>query len=196
MNLAAVILAGGESRRMGRDKAFLELAGRPMITRALDVVRELDPQEIFISGRAGVDYSGLACPVLLDLEPGFGPLGGIERALDAARSPLVLVLAVDLPHMSAALLRKLAGHCGPLTGAIPRLAGELEPLAAIYPKRCHVYARDCLVKFRCAARDFALACLHEHAIRSLAISRADAPRFKNLNCLSDLPASLSGSPCH
>ena len=188
MNLSAVILAGGESRRMGRDKAWLEMGGQPLIRRALSTVRDAGIQGIVISGRAGADYSSLGCPVLFDLEPGCGPLGGIERALSAATAPLVLVLAVDLPGVTAAFLRKLAAHCDPLTGAVPKLRGEIEPLAAIYPKRCHVIARDCLLKFRHAARDFAEACQRERAVRTFAVSGTDAMCFDNWNSPADVAA--------
>src|SRR5689334_8147321 len=93
MNLSAVILAGGESRRMGKDKAWLEVGGQPLLARALSTVRRAGIKEIFISGRSGTDYSVLRCPVLFDREPGCGPLSGIERALEVASAPLVLVLA-------------------------------------------------------------------------------------------------------
>ena len=193
MNLSAVILAGGESRRMGKDKAWLEVGGQPLITRSLSVLRASGIQEVFISGRAGTDYSALRCPVLFDLEPGCGPLGGIERALAAATAPLVLVLAVDLPRITPAFLRKLAAHCDPLTGAVPKLKEELEPLAAIYPKRCGFIARDCLLKFRRAARDFADACLREHAVRTVAVSGADARCFDNWNSPADVTLPLGRS---
>jgi len=186
MHLSAVILAGGESRRMGRDKAWLEVGGQPLIRRALSTVRDSGIQEVVISGRAGTDYSTLGCPVLFDLEPGRGPLGGISRALAAATTPLVLVLAVDLPGITAAFLRKLAAHCDPLTGAVPELRGELEPLAAIYPKRCHVIARDCLLTFRHAARDFAEVCRREHAVRTFEVSGTDARCFANWNSPADV----------
>lgn len=90
MNLSAVILAGGESRRMGRDKAWLAIDGRPLIARALAAIRDAGVETVSISGRAGVDYSSLRCPVLLDREPGLGPLSGIERGLEAAHTPWYL----------------------------------------------------------------------------------------------------------
>jgi molybdopterin-guanine dinucleotide biosynthesis protein A len=195
MNLSAVILAGGESRRMGQDKAWLEMGGQPLIRRAVSTVRDSGIQKVAISGRVGTDYSTLGCPILFDLEPGCGPLGGIERALAAATTPLVLVLAVDLPGVTAAFLRKLAAHCDPLTGAVPKLRGELEPLAAIYPKRCHVIARDCLLKFRHAARDFAEACQREHAVMTFAISGTDAICFHNWNSPADVAAPQHAVPC-
>jgi molybdenum cofactor guanylyltransferase len=188
INLAAVILAGGESSRMGRDKAWVELDGRPLIRRALDTVRSSGITEIVISGRAGTDYSILGCPVLLDRESGFGPLAGIERALDTTEAPLLLVLAVDLPRMRADFLQKLASHCEPLTGVVPKLGGRLEPLAAVYPKRCRFIARDCLLKFRLAARDFAHACLRERAAKAFTVPRADQNCFDNWNSPADMGA--------
>jgi len=191
MNLSAVILAGGESRRMGKDKAWLEVGGQPLLARAVSTVRDSGIEEILISGRAGTDYSALRCPVLLDLEPGCGPLSGIERAFEATGAPLLLVLAVDLPNMTAAFLRKLAGRCDPLTGAVPKLSGQLEPLAAIYPKRCRFIALDCLLKCRRAARDFADACLREHAIRTFSVARADIGCFENWNSPGDITTSCA-----
>jgi molybdopterin-guanine dinucleotide biosynthesis protein A len=189
MNLSAVILAGGASRRMGCDKAWVEIEGQPLITRALRTMRNLGITEIFISGRAGTDYSALDCPVLHDREPGAGPLAGIERALDITRAQLTLVLAVDLARMTTAFLGKLVRRCDRLTGVIPKLRDQLEPLAAIYPKRCHCIARQCLVDYRLAAKDFANACLRERAVRSFRVARTDAPCFDNWNTPSDLSAS-------
>jgi molybdopterin-guanine dinucleotide biosynthesis protein A len=186
MKLSAVILAGGESRRMGRDKAWLEFEGQPLITRALATVHQLKPEQVFISGRAGADYSALKCPVLLDAEPGFGPVAGIERALQAAAFPLVLILAVDLPKMTSAFLSRLFQQCEFCTGVVPRLNGRLEPLAAIYPQRCHAIARECLAQSRHAVRSFAEACLREKAVREVALSSSDAPGFENWNYPGDV----------
>ena len=191
MNLSAVILAGGASRRMGRDKAWIEAEGQTWVARAIAVARGAGADEVIISGREGVDYSGLGCPVVLDLEPGFGPLAGIERGLWAARSPLLLVLAVDLPRMTVACLQKLARRCDRLTGAIPKLNAELEPLAAIYPKRCHAIAFNFIVQSRHAVRDFADTCLREHAARTVAVTPSDFGCFANWNTPTDLSASVS-----
>lgn len=185
MDLSAVILAGGASTRMGRDKAWLEWEGRPLLAHAVERVRGLAVTEIFISGRVGVDYSALKCPVLQDLEFGMGPLGGIERALQACRSQLLLVLAVDLPRMTTHLLEQLRERCDRLTGVVPRLRGELEPLAAIYPKRCHAFAVAALTKGCPAARDFAEACLRERAVRTFPVPTAHAGCFANWNRPAD-----------
>jgi molybdopterin-guanine dinucleotide biosynthesis protein A len=124
--------------------------------------------------------------VLCDLEPGFGPLGGIERGLHAAGSPLLLVFAVDLPNLTSDFLRKLFARCERWTGVVPELDGRLEPLAAIYPKRCHAFAVAAMAKPRRAARDFAAACLHERAVQIVPVAAEDAVCFANWNSPADL----------
>ena len=186
MELSAVILAGGESKRMGRDKALIELEGQTLLALAVEKVRRLGVAEIFISGRPDRDYSAVAYPVLFDLAPGFGPLGGIERALHECRSPLLLVLAVDLPHMTTEFLRKLMARCDPLTGVVPELEGRLEPLAATYPKRCYQFANDFVARSRPVVCQFAEACLRERAVRKFEITPADADCLSNWNSPADI----------
>jgi molybdopterin-guanine dinucleotide biosynthesis protein A len=134
VNFAAVILAGGKSSRMGCEKAFVEVRGQTLLARQIQLARAVGAAEVFISGRAGVDYAAFGERVLLDEVADAGPLAGIARALVETNAPLLLVLAVDLPEMSAEFLRRLAAHCTETTGAIPRVAGQVEPLAAFYPK--------------------------------------------------------------
>lgn len=187
MKLSAVILAGGESRRMGRDKAWLEKDGMPLIARAVATVRDAGVEEIYISGREGVDYSALRLIVLHDLRPGLGPLGGIERGLCETTAPLLLVLAVDLAQMTSTCLKSLAAHCDDLTGVVPKRSGELEPLAAIYPRRCHAITANCITQARCAAREFAEACHRERAVRFVPVAPVFATCFANWNSPTDLP---------
>lgn len=187
--LSAVILAGGRSSRMGRDKAWIERAGQPLVVRARDAVREAGADECFISGQHGTDYSRLGCPVLLDLEPGLGPLGGIERALAACGSPLLLVVAVDLAGMTAVFLRRLVDRCRAYTGVVPQLGGALEPLAAIYPKCCHELAVRALVNGQRSAQEFARACLRERAVRVVPVARGDARCFANWNRPEDVASA-------
>ncbi len=135
---AAVLLAGGRSRRMGRDKALLPLGdGLLLWQRQLDVLRQLEPAELFVSGprREGFPPE-LIC--LLDEQPGRGPLGGISSALGATRAPLLVVLAVDLPRMTPEFLRGLLERSTDGRGVVPwHHASDLyEPLAAVYPSAC------------------------------------------------------------
>ena len=133
-------------------------------------------ERIFVSGRADWDIGVLDHPVLLDSRPGCGPVAGIERALLAIRSTHLLVLAVDLPFMSAEFLRKLVLRCDTLTGVVPAIRGKLEPLAAIYPRRCHAIA---------SARAFAAACYRQRLVRRYPVAAADIACFRNWNTPDD-----------
>lgn len=186
---SAVILAGGRSTRMGRDKALLELHGRPLLARQIALARSLVPVEVLVSGRAGTDYSGFGCPVLHDRVPDAGPLGGIATALETARAPLVLVLAVDLPHLTAAVLKRVLAAAGENRGVVPRVAGRLEPLAALYPRSAAAQVGAQLVRQRFAVRDFAQVCAAADLVRFLDLPAECAGAFANWNTPEDLAAS-------
>ncbi len=188
MIVSAVILAGGQSRRMGSNKAWLDVEGQPLIIRALSLVHGLGVKEVFLSARSSTDYPRLCCPILVDRHPSCGPLGGIERGLAAATSPFLLVLAVDLPHMTISFLRKLAGRCDNTTGVVPRLTGRFEPLAAFYPKRCHTIADGLIRQSRHPAGDFARACVGRRAVRAYPVAPAEAVCLVNWNSPYDLSA--------
>lgn len=187
MNFSAVILAGGKSSRMGRDKAFLETGGQTLLARQVQLSRELGAAETFISGGTGVDYSAFGCRVLLDKFPEAGPLAGIERALDAVNSPLLLVLAVDLPEMTAEFLRRLSAGCSETCGIIPKLAGCVEPLAAFYPKASWSLAAAGLERKDFAANGFAGQCVQSGLARFAELPASEGKHFVNWNSPADLP---------
>lgn len=190
MRWSALILAGGQSTRMGRDKCFLMHEGRTLLEHAVGKARQLGVEEVFISGRPGQDYAAApGCPVLLDRQPGLGPLAGLSRGLECCASPLLLVLAVDLPQMTVAFLRGLATACGESTGVVPRIGRRIEPLAALYPKTCQGLADQWLAEGRLAVGDFARACARLGAVRWLRVSPADAALFGNWNRPADVPGS-------
>ena len=181
MKFSAVILAGGRSSRMGRDKAFLEIGGQTLLARQIKLVREAGANEVFISGRPDTDYSAHGCQVLLDRFAGAGPLAGIERALVAATSPLLLVLAVDLPEMKATFIRALAANCSDHRGAVPGIGEHIEPLAAFYPKTAHSVAETLLREENNAAGAFATACAQSGLVRSFKVTTDEIRHFANWN---------------
>jgi molybdopterin-guanine dinucleotide biosynthesis protein A len=186
MNFSAVILAGGQSSRMGRDKAFLEIGGQTLLSRQIKLAREVGAEEIFISGRTDADYSAFGCRVLHDKFADAGPLAGIERALDATTSPLMLVLAVDLPEMNAEFLRRLAAHCAKDSGAIPRVMENIEPLAAFYPRAAQLLAETLLRAGKNAAAAFAEQCGRTGLARFVDLTAGDARYFANMNTPADV----------
>ena len=188
MNFSAVILAGGKSSRMGGDKAFLEIGGQTLLTRQIQLVRDAGAAEVFISGREGVDYSTSGCRVLTDKFPDAGPLAGIERALDAASTPWLLVLAVDLPEMTVELLQELLAGCRENRGVVPCVTGNLEPLAAVYPSAARRLAAELLAGENFAVKHFAARC----EVMGLIVRQEPTVAaffFQNWNSPSDRPGA-------
>ena len=132
MTLTALLLVGGESRRMGRDKATIEFDGQPLWKRQLEVLRAVGPEKIFVSGRTLPSWPPDDAELLLDDPPSRGPLSGLTKALAAMRTTHLIALAVDMPFMTSeqlAVLRKFAGEG---RGVVPIIGERAEPLAAIY----------------------------------------------------------------
>ena len=132
MTLTAVLLAGGESRRMGRDKATIEFEGQPMWTRQLEVLHAVGPERMFVSARAEPSWLPDDAELLLDDPPSRGPLSGLTKALRAMRTTHLLALAVDMPFMTSEQLNVLWRLAGEGRGVVPVIGERAEPLAAIY----------------------------------------------------------------
>jgi molybdopterin-guanine dinucleotide biosynthesis protein A len=132
MDAEGWVLAGGRSLRMGRDKARVELRGRPLLQHMLDKLRALGLQARVAGLREPVGE--VAGELLPDSHPGCGPLSGIETALGKSRAEMVLLVGVDLPLLETEFLAWMLRRAE-TTGAvatIPRLLGEPQPLCAVY----------------------------------------------------------------
>jgi molybdopterin-guanine dinucleotide biosynthesis protein A len=133
-DLSAFVLAGGRSTRMGTDKAFLELNGRSLLDRAIDLVSVIDPAPSIV-GRAAKfpGYRRVVEDEFLDR----GPLGGIHAALRASKANLNLVLAVDMPFVEADFLKFLVelAQSTRTVVTVPRAGGHWQPLCAVYGKK-------------------------------------------------------------
>jgi len=137
MNLAEVdgfILAGGLSRRMGTPKGLLRIDGETILERVARTAGAIVGRLSVVSDRAEeVDF--LKLPVLADTFKRCGPLGGLHAALGAASSESVLILACDLPFVSARLIRSLWSVHNPAGVTIPCAGGRIHPLCGFYAKR-------------------------------------------------------------
>jgi molybdenum cofactor guanylyltransferase len=186
-SFSAVLLAGGASKRMGRDKALLGLPGSNILLwqRQWHLLEQLQPAQIFWSGPARPQMPERAV-IISDVVTSAGPLGGISACMDALPSELLVVLAIDLPHMSAAFLRGLLARCAPGHGAVAQHDAFFEPLAAVYPKRLSVLAADHLAQGRYAMHDFIREAVQQKALATVQLEEPDRPLFKNLNAPSDL----------
>jgi molybdopterin-guanine dinucleotide biosynthesis protein A len=134
--VAAFVLAGGASTRMGRDKALLDLGGEPMVVRAVHLA---EPHVASVAVVAPTDrYAELELPILPDRWPGAGPLGGIATALSATRCDWNLIVGCDLPYLTSEWLAWFipCAMNSPAHAVVPESRRGLEPLAAIYHRAC------------------------------------------------------------
>ncbi len=133
-----VIQAGGESRRMGRDKGLLPFLGEPLILRVLRRVERL-ADEVLVTTNHPEGYHFLNIPLIPDRLPGTGALGGLYTALSASSASLVGVIACDMPFVNPDLLQaeKEILQSGPFAAIVPRHSQGIEPFHAVYrPETC------------------------------------------------------------
>ena len=127
------VLAGGQSRRMGRDKALLTLNGQTLIECVLAAAHPLECPTFIVGDPAA--YAQLGPPVYPDHRPNLGPIGGLFTALELAAGP-VLLLACDLPFLTPEFLRYLISRRGTHQARVPSTAEGSQPLCALYEPSC------------------------------------------------------------
>ena len=135
-SVSAIILAGGQSRRMGRDKALIDYQGRPIVAHVIDTLRALSDDIVVVANRSDL-YGPFGARVVPDYEPPCGPLGGIAAGLQAVQHPLVVVVACDMPFLSVPLLRWLIDLAEGYDAVVPQTGDEFEPLHAVYRRECY-----------------------------------------------------------
>ena len=144
MSTSAVLFAGGESRRMGCDKATLVWRGRPLWEWQMEKLRALRPERIFLSARSEGDWRPADVELIVDVPPSRGPLSGLAATLFSIETEHLLVLAVDMPFMTTEHLCSLCHLATDGTGVIPMIDGKAEPLCAIYPKETRTTVEQAL----------------------------------------------------
>ena len=190
MKFSAALVAGGRSSRMAQDKAFLDWHGRPLWRVQMEKLIALDPGRLFIAARAEQDFATLlarepmnAAVTCVNDPAGedCGPIGAITRCLRLSTGPL-LVLAVDMPAMTADFLRqRLLSAATETQGAVHRGTRGYEALAAVY-----VPAALPLFEAALAAGRFALQPLLAEIARAglctvVDLQHENAPLFANAN---------------
>ena len=127
-----VILAGGLSRRMGRDKAGLPAGDGTLIQHLARRLAPVVDQTIVAGGSGRYDLPGVT--TVDDRYPGLGPLAGIHAGLLVARSPLVWVVGCDLPDVDPGLAALLCGLAGDVDAVVPRIDSEPQGVCAVYDR--------------------------------------------------------------
>jgi len=185
-DVTAFVLAGGQSTRMGREKAMLELGGRTLLERALQLALTVAAEAMVVGSRGEFERYGR---VLEDVYPGQGPLGGIHAALWASPTDLNLILAVDTPFLEARFLEFLVAQARE-SGAVvtlPRTADGFHPLAAVYRRAFRETAEQALAEGRnkidALFAQVEIRVLEEEELRRFAFAPAI---FENLNTPEEL----------
>ncbi len=193
MKIAAIVLAGGKNRRLGRSKALEPIIGKSLIERVVERLKSLTGQIIIVTSREQLDLP-VTCnaEILVDIYPGKGPLGGIYTGLLASRSLQSLVVACDMPFLNSQLLDYMGELSREFDVVAPRLReGMVEPLHSIYSK-------NCLGKIKTQLESNELEVYSVlNTVRVRYVERAECQKFDpqllsflNINCQSDLDRAV------
>ncbi len=189
MIFSAALLAGGESRRMGSDKATFLFRGKPLWQVQLETLRRLRPAEIFLSTRTDPSWRPVDVQFIADIPPSCGPLSGIAASLAKINTGYLLALAIDMPFMTENYLRSMCDAIKPGCGVVAKIDNRAEPLAAVYPREAEIDFRTAL-----AGTDFSLQKLVRHLATSgklleISVAEQERPLFRNMNEASDVNAT-------
>ncbi len=189
-DVSAFILAGGKSTRMGADKAFVTLDGRTLLARALELARAVTPDVRVVGDPA--KFAGFG-PVVEDVFRDCGPLGGIHAALRVSNTELNLILAVDVPLVSLALLQYLirrARDSASATITVVGAGGGWQPLCAVYRRDFVDVAEQSLREGRYKI-DALFETTQTQVIREEELEAAgfSLKMFRNLNTREELEAA-------
>jgi len=187
MSFSAVLMAGGMSRRMGQDKATLRWGEGFLWEWQLQKLQTLKPAELFISIRTGQRFEAPGTMMLVDARNDLGPLAGLSAALNHLQTDWLLVLAVDLPEMSADFLAGLLQKAAATgKGVVPELDGWFEPLAAVYPKKSAALALDLLEGADRSLQNFVRRSVECGWVETFPVTEKDRGQFHNVNTPADL----------
>ncbi|MFH0796209.1 MAG: molybdenum cofactor guanylyltransferase [Candidatus Omnitrophota bacterium] len=160
MELSAVVLSGGENRRMdGLDKAFLVIDRSPIIEDTLSLLRA-DFAEVLVVTNSPDRYVRFGVKTVEDEIKGIGPLGGIYTGLKMMKNIAGLFVACDLPFLNADILRRLKSCFSEKRPAclVPRHQGGTEPLCSIYSRSILPLVEQCIQAGRLKLKDLLMEC--------------------------------------
>lgn len=135
--VSGIVLAGGAGRRMGTNKALLQLGGRTLLENAVDVLLTVSDDVVVAGGP--VDrrvWPALRVPVVPDRFQGRGPLAGLDAGLRAVKNDSAIAVACDMPFLNPELLRFLAGQIAGHDAVVPVCGGRRHPLHGVYSRTC------------------------------------------------------------
>lgn len=191
--IGAALMVGGQSSRLGQDKALLQLGpgAAPLWEVQLQLLQRVGAAELLLSARPdqnfAVEKEGDVRVILDDL-PGEGPLSGLASCLRATNESHLLVLAVDMPRITASFLQRLLEQCSPGIGVAPRQKGRWEGLAAVYPVDLAYLAETRLRSGDRSLQGFLREAEAQGKMLPMEIGEEDEGLFQSINTPEDLEA--------
>jgi len=181
------LLAGGQSRRMGTDKAALLWLGIPLWQHQLRLASEIGASEILISGKSDGPYRG-AARIVTDDTPNCGPIAGVAALLAAMKSEWLLVAGVDMPFLNVATLQRVLALRCDSRGVVPVANGRAQALSAVYPRAAAALANERVTAEDRSLQTFVLAGEEAGLVRPLAWPETKS--FRSLNTPEEWNAAL------
>ncbi len=183
-NITGIILAGGKSIRMGRDKGQVMYQKVPLIEYSIKLLESLC-NEIIISTNEQAQYRKYGFRIIEDEYKNSGPMGGIHASLKESANYLNLILACDMPNITQQVIDVLISHSSKGQITVPTLKGRREPLCALYPRDTYLRLEHWLAIGRFKMQKFLQNAETSYVSMD---SVMDAPEniFKNMNLPADL----------
>ena len=192
MTWSAVLLAGGESRRMGTDKATMIFDGEPLWQGRVRLLRQLSLKHIFLSARTELAWRPPDLELILDEAPSRGAMSGIAAALERIDTSHLLVLAVDMPFVTLSDLLSLISLTKTGAGVVPVTSDRAEPLAAIYPKEASPEFATGLSRSDRSMQLLVRQLIAVGKVVPFPLAEADVERYRSVNTPEDL---FAGPAC-
>jgi molybdopterin-guanine dinucleotide biosynthesis protein A len=134
-NITGIILSGGQSLRMGENKAFIKIDGIPIINRIHSVFKKLFQEVIIVTNQKEL-FSNFDAKIYVDIIPDCGVLAGLYTGLFFSSFPYSFCVACDMPYLKESVIEFLIGGLNDFDVIVPKTVDGLQPLHAVYSKKC------------------------------------------------------------
>ncbi|MDY7030849.1 MAG: molybdenum cofactor guanylyltransferase [Thermodesulfobacteriota bacterium] len=191
--MTGVILAGGRSKRIGRNKAFLEINGKKIIDRIVDIFK-VTFHEVILVTNTPLEYLNLDLRIVTDLIPDKGALGGIYTGLFYASSQHIFVSACDMPFPNREFIDHIISKADDFDVVVPHSEDGFQPLHSVYSKRCMRHMETLMKSDRLKITEFYRKVrVREMNVKEIRPFDPDGTLFFNINTPEDLERAMSNT---
>lgn len=187
-----IILAGGRGRRLGGNKALLPFLGKPLIDHLIKRVENLTDEILIVADEPRLPSLDHRAKWVIDLFPGWGPLGGIYSGLSVSRNQWAFAFGCDMPFIQPSLLKFMFSISKGFQAVVPVIEGKLQPLHALYSKSClEVFRGDLEKGFLKLTKTLSLLKVKHLTQEEARVYDPSLVSFFNINSRADLEKALN-----